>query len=537
MERTNKKTVKNQPVTHGKVVTTTTTTTKTTTTVVNGKSVTTTTQSVTTVGQNQNTSSSKISPSTSKKTDQTVKQTSSKIIASNSTKKQNDEQNKIDLNPSLGIQKLSLEENQNQSDIPSLIKKWRSLFQNESLTSHLAKIPDDVMGSYKSLARYLVINCSSDLEKFAMVYLWVVQNISYDVKNFFSGGNYDCSPEGVFRSRVGVCSGYSRLFTAMCEELGLVSENINGYAKGYGYVAGQKFKSTDHEWNAIKINGTYYLVDTCWGSGTVDAQQKFCRRFTPFYFMTPNEMFLNDHLPSDGKWQLLGTKISLEEFELRSKKDNETFVTAYYKNIFEPMTHFEPEILSKSNELNVKIKVPGKEILVGLRKEGKDIPGMTMVTYGGRRRLGRNHSYETNIYSINVMLPEKNIYDLIVFAKDLTAASSDNFWSIMTYRVTCTSSTKLGKKVAFPVVHNTKKNTLISPMNKYLKIGSEQVFKLKINGSQNVAVVQDGKWKDLKLSEKGTWQRTLKITHNKISVYSKGSDETAYWGVVDYEGI
>lgn len=112
--------------------------------------------------------------------------------------------------------------------------------------------------------------------------MWICKNVSYDVIKFKTG-NPDCSPEGVFKKRVGVCSGYARLFSAMCTEVGLVSENIVGYAKGYGYIPDKKFFSTNHEWKAIKLGDEYYLVDCCWGSGTVDEKFVLIEDLLPIF--------------------------------------------------------------------------------------------------------------------------------------------------------------------------------------------------------------------------------------------------------------
>src|SRR6202034_1523577 len=44
---------------------------------------------------------------------------------------------------------------------------------------------------------------------------------------------------------------------------------------------------------------------------TKDTAQK---RFKEFYFLTPPEQFIFNHLPKDSKWQLLDNVVSQEEF-------------------------------------------------------------------------------------------------------------------------------------------------------------------------------------------------------------------------------
>jgi len=46
---------------------------------------------------------------------------------------------------------------------------------------------------------------------------------------------------------------------------------LSGYSKGYGYKIGQTFQgNSDHAWNAVYLDGRWHLLDSTWGSGTVD---------------------------------------------------------------------------------------------------------------------------------------------------------------------------------------------------------------------------------------------------------------------------
>ena len=48
-----------------------------------------------------------------------------------------------------------------------------------------------------------------------------------------------------------------------------IKNNIIGHSKGLGfnYEVEISDENTDHEWNAVKIDGNYFLVDSTWGSG------------------------------------------------------------------------------------------------------------------------------------------------------------------------------------------------------------------------------------------------------------------------------
>ncbi|MBK8192659.1 MAG: hypothetical protein IPK76_05510 [Lewinellaceae bacterium] len=90
--------------------------------------------------------------------------------------------------------------------------------------------------------------------------MWLAENIEYDDESYNSGSDGDNSAEGVLSNKKAVCEGFSNLFLALGERMGLEIEKVVGYAKGYGYSPGMKFKETDHAWNIIKINENWRIL-------------------------------------------------------------------------------------------------------------------------------------------------------------------------------------------------------------------------------------------------------------------------------------
>ena len=107
-------------------------------------------------------------------------------------------------------------------------------------------------------------------------------------------------------------------------EAGIEARKLSGFAKGYGYSPENPFttnSSTDHAWNAVKINGKWYLIDSTWGAGHLNDNNEYEAVFTEFYFLPEPEMFILSHYPYENcsiedseKWQLLNRPVSLEEF-------------------------------------------------------------------------------------------------------------------------------------------------------------------------------------------------------------------------------
>ena len=86
-------------------------------------------------------------------------------------------------------------------------------------------------------------NNTNNLNMFERVYVvfyWMSENIIYDKKTFETGKNFDSTPEGIYKYGKSICSGYSKLFSYITTNLGIETECISGYAKGYEYNPGEK---------------------------------------------------------------------------------------------------------------------------------------------------------------------------------------------------------------------------------------------------------------------------------------------------------
>jgi len=174
----------------------------------------------------------------------------------------------------------------------------------------------------QTLAAYLVKPARNEHEKVRAIFRWVTENIAYDTDGYFSGQYGDLSPDGVLKSRRAVCDGYAGLFNMLGEAAGLEVVKVTGYSKGYSYAVGDTYDgTTNHTWNAVMIDNQWHLLDTTWGAGYLGENKKFVREFQEYYFLTPPEVFIYDHLPSDTRWQLLEQPVSSEDLQVLSVSD------------------------------------------------------------------------------------------------------------------------------------------------------------------------------------------------------------------------
>ena len=79
------------------------------------------------------------------------------------------------------------------------------------------------------LASLLSPYAKTEAEKARIIYSWIAHNISYDVPALLSGNYGDLSPEGVLKTRKGVCSGYADLYKSLARAMGLDVTVIESY--------------------------------------------------------------------------------------------------------------------------------------------------------------------------------------------------------------------------------------------------------------------------------------------------------------------
>lgn len=98
---------------------------------------------------------------------------------------------------------------------------------------------------------------ASDYDKAAWAYDYIIRHVSYD----YSYQNY--SAYAALHDGNAVCQGYALLYYAFATELGLTCKIVSG-------MAGEASDWGSHGWNALKLEGKWYYVDTTWGAATQD---------------------------------------------------------------------------------------------------------------------------------------------------------------------------------------------------------------------------------------------------------------------------
>lgn len=191
------------------------------------------------------------------------------------------------------------------------------------------------------LTAKVIANADSERQKVVAIHKWITHNIAYDFKKF-SGRNYDrTGTKSILRKRKAICLGYTDLFNEMCAYADLVSTMVPGYVKTLEKDACDTFYLDEHAWNAVRVDGDWYLIDNTWDAGYVewykpDFLTKMAKPFKKWdrqtykydpkfvfkphdtYFLKSGAYFSSDHLASIPMWQLRNEPISIEEFRIDS---------------------------------------------------------------------------------------------------------------------------------------------------------------------------------------------------------------------------
>ena len=278
-----------------------------------------------------------------------------------------------------------------------------------AIDAHALGTPAGLRDDLGALTAHLVAPARNDFEKARAIFVWITHNIDYDAANYFRGVLPKIGPEDALREGRAVCFGYSGLFEAMARAAGLEAHSVSGKSKGYSYQNRAGTGAISHAWNAVRLQGNWYLLDTTWGAGYLDGQRKrFVRRFQPHYFLTPPDAFILDHLPDDRRWQLLNPAITPPEFDalvyLRP---------AFFQNELRLVSHTRGHIDVRGERLNVALQAPeGIYLSARLLRNDQKLP-RELVTLD-RRGID---------YRLEARFPNSGDYRLRVYAKRGTEAS------------------------------------------------------------------------------------------------------------------
>jgi hypothetical protein len=173
----------------------------------------------------------------------------------------------------------------------------------------VAALPPEAETSIDAVARYIVAKEADPVQRVKALHDYVADRVAYDVPALRTKQYPPQDAQSVFVRRTAVCAGSAALLAELGRAAGIEIVVVVGDARGSDGL----FDGTGHAWNAINLDGRWYLADPTWDAGHVDGDT-FVKQYESSYFMAPPETFVASHMPDDPKWQLLPTPLSQGDF-------------------------------------------------------------------------------------------------------------------------------------------------------------------------------------------------------------------------------
>ena len=154
-----------------------------------------------------------------------------------------------------------LKHNQTAIDFISYCDEKQYSVWNQSL----GEMNDTESQEIENCVKEIVKGETEDYKKAALIYEWIVKNISYAGPTDVPG----LRPYDVFKTKKAVCGGFSRLYKAMLNLAGIPSITVAGNTP-YGA----------HEWNLVYADKEWFYSDSTWGASSMDYFHKTIEEFS-----------------------------------------------------------------------------------------------------------------------------------------------------------------------------------------------------------------------------------------------------------------
>lgn len=188
-----------------------------------------------------------------------------------------------------------------------------------AIDEYVRKCPEEAMETVEALSYYLGQVTTTDIQKTRAIYMWLAEFVAYDDRAINRGKVKKYSVAKMLKRRKGVCADFSNLFLVLGEKMGLTVVEVAGYAKGFGYKKKQVFKSANHAWNLVKIDGEWKIFDATWGEGYGEKDKrgklKSVKQPNDIWFAIDPYDAIYTHLPLNPEYALVNPVIEKRAFE------------------------------------------------------------------------------------------------------------------------------------------------------------------------------------------------------------------------------
>lgn len=197
---------------------------------------------------------------------------------------------------------------------------------------------DNIVKSYpkytqpEQLARKISRDFPDEASRARAAFRWLTYNIRYDLEEYFEPRKViefrysdeeerlqklqaikDNIVKEAFLTKMGVCEEYAQSFKKLADLMNIEAMVIKGYVRNSAYDIGRVPQTTNHAWNAVKIENRWILLDATWASGHL-YNGKWVKDFNEYYYAMDLKKANRTHYPDHKRWQIVLDAGSLEDF-------------------------------------------------------------------------------------------------------------------------------------------------------------------------------------------------------------------------------
>lgn len=191
--------------------------------------------------------------------------------------------------------------------------------------------------SVQALTKKLVDGIENDSLKNVLITEWILKNIKYDTKKLNRNRESYLTANKTKRHKKAHDPGFTALYSKMLFYAGIENHIVSGHFRVNDDYKYTPFYREIHSWNAVQINGTWYLNDITWAGGYLIKKErkfskimyslfgipflkykyKYLQEKNPEYILSNPKMFAKTHFPHDPMWQLLDYPFNLKKIEFK----------------------------------------------------------------------------------------------------------------------------------------------------------------------------------------------------------------------------
>ena len=173
-----------------------------------------------------------------------------------------------------------------------------------------------------NLLKTLDLSGKTDYQKIKAIYDYICSNITYDYDNLYDDSyTLKHSSYAALINKKAVCQGYASLFYRLALEAGIDARVISGDSSG------------PHAWNIVKIEGSYYNLDSTWDAGNTEYEY-FLKNAKDFPNHTRDAAYTTAAFTSS--YPIAATSYavhgSIQDYEYKITNNGQVIITKYTGN-------------------------------------------------------------------------------------------------------------------------------------------------------------------------------------------------------------